>query len=63
MCVEIYHECWQNRCKVLHHLENQKNVMINETCRIKEDLNGVTISNLFSFVASHLIKKRVVPVE
>ena len=39
--------------------ENQKNVIINEIERIKEDANIVIMSNLFSFIAAHPVNELV----
>ena len=49
-CVEFYHECWKRRCVVLHNLENQKKLLMEEILVIIEEASKEEVERLRRYV-------------
>ena len=55
MCVNFYHECWKNRCIVLHELLVKKKVLINKIEVLIEENRNANIVRMKEHVQLHEI--------
>ena len=55
MCVILYHECWKNRCAVLHEPDAQRKVLENEIEIMMVESSRREFKNILRYVQVHLI--------